>query len=99
MVIEAFSWFATIGAGMVLGFIFFGGLWWTVKKGVSSPRPALWFFLSLQARMIIAIGGIFLVSHGRWDLMMVCLVGFIVARFSVAALTQRWDPSRGEAGP
>ena len=30
-------------AGVVLGAIFFGGLWWTVRKGVSSKRPALWF--------------------------------------------------------
>jgi len=27
--------------------IFFGGLWWTVRKGVSSGQPAFWFFGSL----------------------------------------------------
>ena len=32
-----------LAAGGVLGAIFFGGLWWTVRKGVSSPQPALWF--------------------------------------------------------
>ena len=30
-------------AGVLLGAIFFGGLWWTVRKGVSSQQPALWF--------------------------------------------------------
>ena len=31
------------GAGVLLGVFFFGGLWWTVRRGVSSNRPALWF--------------------------------------------------------
>ena len=37
-------------AGLVLGAIFFGGLWWTVLKGVSAKQPALWFGLSLLLR-------------------------------------------------
>ena len=28
-------------AGLLLGAIFFGGLWWTVRLGVASRRPAL----------------------------------------------------------
>ena len=27
-------------AGLLLGAIFFGGLWWTLRKGLQSPRPA-----------------------------------------------------------
>jgi heme A synthase len=34
----------------LLGVIFFGGLWWTVRKGLSSKRPALCFFGSLLLR-------------------------------------------------
>ena len=34
---------AASAAGLLLGAIFFGGLWFTVRKGVSSQRPALWF--------------------------------------------------------
>ena len=30
-------------AGLLLGGFFFGGLWWTVRKGVSAKRPALLF--------------------------------------------------------
>ena len=43
-------------AGGVLGTIFFGGLWWTVRNGVSSKQPALWFLGSLLLRMSIASG-------------------------------------------
>ena len=37
-------------AGALLGAFFFGGLWWTVQKGVASERPALWFLGSLLLR-------------------------------------------------
>ena len=47
-------------AGLLLGAIFFGGLWWTVQKGVSAKNPALWFFGSLLLRMSIALAGFYL---------------------------------------
>ena len=47
-----------LAAGLLLGAFFFGGLWWTVIKGVSSPRPALWFFTSMLLRMSCDPGGI-----------------------------------------
>ena len=49
-----------LSAGVLLGAIFFGGLWWTVRKGVSSEQPAFWFFGSLLLRMSIALSGILL---------------------------------------
>ena len=48
-------------AGVVLGAMFFGGLWWTVRKGVSSKQPALWFLGSLLLRMGIALAGFYFV--------------------------------------
>ena len=40
--------------GLLLGAIFFGGLWWTVRKGFSSKQPALWFVSSLLLRMVLS---------------------------------------------
>ena len=37
--------------GALLGSIFFGGLWWTVRQGVC-PKPVLWFLGSLLLRAI-----------------------------------------------
>ena len=70
-------------AGMALGTIFFGGLWWTVLRGVSSPRPALWFLGSGLLRMAIVVTGIYFVGGGQWKRLVVCLAGFILARFAV----------------
>src|SRR5450759_4117968 len=42
-------------AGIMLGAIFFGGLWWTVRKGVSAKHPAFWFFYSMLLRTCIVL--------------------------------------------
>ena len=73
--------------GVLLGAMFFGGLWWTVRKGVSSKQPALWFFGSLLLRMSIALAGFYFVSGGHWDRLLACLFGFFIARFIVTRLT------------
>jgi len=74
--------------GVLLGAMFFGGLWWTVRKGVSSQRPALWFFGSLLLRMSIALAGFYFVSGGHWERLLVCLLGFVTARLIVKRLTR-----------
>ena len=74
-------------AGVLLGMLFFGGLWWTVQKAVASERPALWFFSSQLLRTSIALAGIYFVGRGHWERLVACLVGFIMARFIVMSLT------------
>ena len=74
--------------GVLLGAIFFGGLWWTVRKGVSSKQPALWFFGSLLLRMSITLSGFYLVGRGHWERLVVCLLGFVMARLAVTLMTR-----------
>ncbi len=70
-------------AGGLLGAIFFGGLWWTVRKGVLSKQPALWFFGSLLLRTSVALAGFYFVSGGHWERLLLCLLGFVIARLVV----------------
>ena len=70
-------------AGTGLGALFFGGLWWTVQKAVSSPQPALWFAGSLLLRTGVVLAGLYWVSGRHWQRMVACLVGFVVARAAV----------------
>ena len=74
-------------AGVVLGVMFFGGLWWTVRRGFSSNQPGLWFFGSLLLRISIALAGFYFVSGGHWQRLLVCLLGFLLARLVVMRLT------------
>ncbi len=75
-------------AGATLGAFFFGGLWWTVQKGLSSKHSALWFFGSTLLRTGVALGGFFFVSSGDWRKLLACLLGFFVARIAVTRLTR-----------
>jgi F1F0 ATPase subunit 2 len=76
------------GAGVVLGAVFFGGLWWTVRRGLSSKRPALWFLGSLLLRTSIALAGFYFVSGNQWERLLACLLGFVMARLIVTRLTR-----------
>jgi F1F0 ATPase subunit 2 len=73
-------------AGVALGVVFFGGLWWTVRKAVTSGQPALWFFGSVLLRMAIALAGFYFVSDGHWERLLACLLGFVIARFILMRL-------------
>jgi F1F0 ATPase subunit 2 len=70
-------------SGILLGVIFFGGLWWTVRRGLLSPVPALWFSASSLIRTAMALGGFYVVSQGEWRRLLACLLGFFLARIVV----------------
>lgn len=77
---ESVSLALALAAGMLLGGLFFGGLWWTVRKGMASRRPALWFVISLAVRMGIVLSGFDFVGRDHWQRWLLCLLGFVVAR-------------------
>ena len=68
----------SLAAGALLGVIFFGGLWWTVQRGMVSSRPATWFVGSILVRMGIVLFGFYLVGANEFSRLVACLVGFIL---------------------
>jgi len=66
--------------GGVLGALFFGGLWWTVRHGVSCKQPALWFLVSSLLRTSAAMAGFYFAAGGDWQRLLVCVLGFVMAR-------------------
>jgi len=79
-------------AGLVLGAMFFGGLWWTVQQGVSAERPARWFLGSLLLRMSVTLVGFYVVAGSHWERFLLCLIGFTVAR----GLVRLWIGPSGD---
>lgn len=73
-------------AGIVLGALFFGGLWWTVRGALASRRPAIWFLGSLLVRAGIVLAGFYVVAGGHWERLLAALLGFIIARHLVTRL-------------
>lgn len=70
-------------AGGLLGLMFFGGLWWTIRRSVTSRHPASLFLASLFVRMSLTMLGFYGISGGRWDRLLLCLAGFVMARLIV----------------
>ena len=89
--ILALAWVA--GGG--LGAVFFGGLWWTVRTCVSSKWAPLWFFGSLLLRTSIVLAGFYFVSARHGERLLLCLLGFAMARLAVTWLTRTTEkPAR-----
>ncbi len=78
-----------VSGGGVLGLLHFGGLWWTLRRALASPRPALWVGASLLLRMACVAGGFVVVSAGDWRKALACLLGFWAARWLVLRTTAR----------
>jgi F1F0 ATPase subunit 2 len=85
---EVLNLVSALAAGFLLGAVFFGGLWWTVRRGLSSERPALWFLGSLLLRTSTAIAGFYFTSGGHWERLLICLFGFFIMRHAVLRLTR-----------
>jgi F1F0 ATPase subunit 2 len=80
-----------LSLGIVLGALFFGGLWLTVKKAVGSTYSALWFLASSLLRNAIVLAGFYFTAGGHWQRLLICLLGFIAARFLVLSLTRSFE--------
>jgi F1F0 ATPase subunit 2 len=72
-----------LGAGLLLGVFFFGGLWWTTTRAVVSRFPTLWVFGSFVVRVSCTLTVIYFVSRNHWERMLICLLGFIIARIII----------------
>ena len=75
-------------AGMLLGAFFFGGLWWTVRKTLSSRMAPLWFSGSFLVRTAVVLLGFYFVAQGDWRRITGCVAGFLGARLCVVRFTR-----------
>ncbi len=86
---EVLSLLPAVFAGIVLGVLFFGGLWLTVRKGLDSKNATLIFMGSLIIRMAIVLLGFYYVGADNWQKMMACLGGFLIARIVITRITKK----------
>ncbi|PLY39603.1 ATP synthase subunit I [Janthinobacterium sp. ROICE36] len=86
-------------AGTALGTLFYGGLWWTVRAITGAARGALYLFGSLLLRMGVSALGFYLVAGGQWQRMLVCLLGFLMARAAVLYLSAASARKEGRHAP
>lgn len=90
---DSLSLALAVAAGTLLGIFFFAGLWWTVRKGAASRRPAPLFLSSLLLRTCIVVVGFYFVLGDDWRRLLAGLLGFILARLTVLRVTQVMERS------
>lgn len=66
--------------GLLLGALFFGGLWWTVQKGLTAKHPAVLFLASMLLRTGITLAGFYVVADHDIQRLVASLVGFVIVR-------------------
>jgi F1F0 ATPase subunit 2 len=72
--------------GVMLGVLFYGGLWITVRQLMITRHPIAVTLGSLILRMAAVLAGLLLVSRGRWQNVAACLVGLTAGRIAVGRL-------------
>jgi F1F0 ATPase subunit 2 len=75
--------------GNIFGAFFFGGLWWTIKIGMTSKVSAIWFLVSQLLRTIIVLLGFYYVGNSDWKKMCACLLGFFIIRITSTRFLHR----------
>lgn len=92
MILEPASGLLSVIAGASLGVFFYGGLWWTILKGVTleggaAKGPALLFLGSQFLRTAMCLTGFYFISAGHWEKLLLCFMGFLIGRVIVTRVT------------
>ena len=69
--------------GLLLGRFFYMGLYWTVKKGLTSNHPGLLVSSSFLIRTAILLAGVLLLTKGVLIALVACGAGIVLSRFIV----------------
>jgi len=70
----------TFMAGIAIGALYFGGLWWTVQRLPRSRNPSLLMLVSFLVRTGAAAGCFILIMGNKWEPIAAGLLGFVVIR-------------------
>lgn len=75
--------------GLVVGGLYFAGLWMTVSHLSDARRPMLLLAGSALVRLALLLGAIYLIMDGRWERLMACVLGVLVARTAILVWRRR----------
>jgi len=70
----------SLAAGMILGILYFRGLWQTVKHLPDYKRPVWSMSWSFAARVAIVMAGFYFIMGGHLERLGMAMAGFILMR-------------------
>ena len=92
---EALQLIVGFCVGAVVGIFYFGGLWFTLRRLPPARHPIVLALGSLVLRTGIAVAVLVLmVRGGRWQRLLLCVAGFVVARLVLVGVLRR-PPTEG----
>ena len=75
--------------GGLIGWVYFQGLWETVRRIPDARRPYGLMIVSFAARSIFALGGFFILTDGQWERATAALLGFFAMRVILVRIRGR----------
>jgi F1F0 ATPase subunit 2 len=66
--------------GSLIGWVYFAGLWETVRRLPEAKNPQGLMILSFAARTLFALGGFFILMDGQWERMAASIAGFLIVK-------------------
>jgi F1F0 ATPase subunit 2 len=81
----------SLGIGLVLGFLYYGGLWVTVQRLAQAKRPGLLILGSFLGRIILLIPILLWIANGQFDRLLAAMIGILAMR---QVLTKRWGEEK-----
>lgn len=83
-----------LGVGAGLGMFYFYGLWLTIEWISRSKISVLMVLASFAIRIVLVVAAILVLSQGRWERIVACLVGFMLIRLVVLARARPAGPGQ-----
>ncbi len=77
------DWTLPLVVGVLLGGLYYAGLWWTVKSLSRFRRPGLVLTVSFLVRACLLVGGFLLLAGRSPYALFAALIGFTISRFLV----------------
>ena len=91
---DAVHLLTALAAGMILGIVYFRGLWQTVLRLPDFKRPAWSMSWSFVARVGIVMSGFYFIMDGHLERLAMAMAGFILMRQTLVRRLGRFaEPS------
>lgn len=84
-----FSVMAGLAAGALLGCLYFGGLWWSVRRIKNIEHKKMFLFFSWLFRSVVLCGGLFLLARHDPQMLLGGAAGLLAARFLIVRIVKQ----------
>lgn len=75
-------------AGLTLGGLYLGTLWFTLQRLHRARHPQLWVLASTACRITLLLSAWYWIAGDRWQGLLACLLGFLVMRFGAVRIAR-----------